>query len=415
MEQWAEIRRLHRSEGVPIKEIARRLGVARNTVRAALASSEPPRYQRGGRGSAVDVFEPQIRAVLREYPTMPATVIAQRVGWTRSMTVLKDRVRELRPQYRGIDPADRVIYEPGACSQWDLWFPDYRIPLGYNQLAVLPVLVMTLAYSRMRSGVMIPSRQAGDILAGMWQLLSQLGAVTTKLVWDRESAIGGKGRPTEAAAGFVGTLGTRLELAPPRDPEYKGMVERNNRFFETSFLPGRDFASPQDFNAQFQHWLDTVANTRVVRSTGAAPIDLLAEDLAGMVVLPPSTPVTGIRHRVRLARDYYVRVAGNDYSVHPSAIGRLVDITAGPEQVLVHCGQTVVATHERCWARHATITDPAHLGAAAQLRRDYRQHSTTGAGRARTHRDGHLVPMRSLPDYDDLYGVTFTTTTDFAN
>ena len=166
MEQWAEIRRLHRSEGVPIKEIARRLGVARNTVRAALASSEPPRYQRGGRGSAVDVFEPQIRAVLREYPTMPATVIAQRVGWTRSMTVLKDRVRELRPQYRGIDPADRVIYEPGACSQWGLWFPDYRIPLGCNQLAVLPVLVMTLAYSPMRSGVMfacaIASRAAAS-------------------------------------------------------------------------------------------------------------------------------------------------------------------------------------------------------------------------------------------------------------
>lgn len=44
MEQWAEIRRLHRSEGVPIKEIARRLGVARNTVRAALASDTAPKY-----------------------------------------------------------------------------------------------------------------------------------------------------------------------------------------------------------------------------------------------------------------------------------------------------------------------------------------------------------------------------------
>ncbi|NED61455.1 transposase family protein, partial [Streptomyces sp. SID10244] len=71
------------------------------------------------------------------------------------------------------------------------------------------------------------------------------------LVWDRESAIGGKGTPTALAAGFVGTLGTRLELAPPRDPEYKGMVERNNRFFETSFLPGRIFESPEDFNIQF--------------------------------------------------------------------------------------------------------------------------------------------------------------------
>ncbi|MCH5645746.1 helix-turn-helix domain-containing protein, partial [Gordonia sp. ABSL49_1] len=74
VEQWAEIRRLHRSEQVPIKEIVRRLGVARNTVRAALAADEPPKYSRPARGSAVDAFEPQIRALLREYPTMPATV-----------------------------------------------------------------------------------------------------------------------------------------------------------------------------------------------------------------------------------------------------------------------------------------------------------------------------------------------------
>lgn len=222
MEQWAEIRRLHRGEQVPIKEIARRLGVARNTVRAALAADEPPKYSRPATGSVVDAFEPQIRALLKEYPTMPATVIAERIGWSRSLTVLKDRVRVIRPEYRGVDPADRVIYEPGVCSQWDLWFSDHRIPVGHGQLAILPVLVMTLAYSRYRSAVMIPSRQGGDILAGMWLLMTQIGAVTRTLVWDRESAIGGKGTPTALAAGFVGTLGTRLELAPPRDRRVQG-------------------------------------------------------------------------------------------------------------------------------------------------------------------------------------------------
>ena len=75
-------------------------------------------------------------------------------------------------------------------------------------------------------------RQGGDILTGMWLLLSQLGAVTRKLVWDREAAIGPKGTPTALAAGFVGTLGTRLELAPPRDPEYKGMVIESVRLLE---------------------------------------------------------------------------------------------------------------------------------------------------------------------------------------
>jgi hypothetical protein len=42
VEDWAEIRRLHRAEGVSIKAIARRLGVARNTVRSALRAAGPP-------------------------------------------------------------------------------------------------------------------------------------------------------------------------------------------------------------------------------------------------------------------------------------------------------------------------------------------------------------------------------------
>ena len=97
VEDWAEIRRLHRTEGLPIKMIARMLGVSRNTVRAALASDSPPKYVRKPAGSAVDAFEPRIRELLQAFPTMPATVIAERVGWDRGMTVFKERVRELRP------------------------------------------------------------------------------------------------------------------------------------------------------------------------------------------------------------------------------------------------------------------------------------------------------------------------------
>ena len=83
MEDWAEIRRLHRAEGMPIKAIARTLGVSRNTVRAALASDGPPKYERKPAGSIVDAVEPRIRELLQAYPTMPATVIAERIGWDR--------------------------------------------------------------------------------------------------------------------------------------------------------------------------------------------------------------------------------------------------------------------------------------------------------------------------------------------
>ena len=119
VEDWAEIRRLHRAERMPIKAIARVIGVSKNTVKRALASDGPPRYERAGGGSIVDVVEPQIRELLTAWPSMPATVIAERIGWERGLTVLKDRVRELRPAYRPPDPASRTAYAAGELAQCD--------------------------------------------------------------------------------------------------------------------------------------------------------------------------------------------------------------------------------------------------------------------------------------------------------
>jgi transposase len=108
VEDWAEIRRLHRAEGVSISEIARRLGIARNTVRAALASERPPKYERKPVRSLVGPVEGEIRALLAEFPRMPATVIAERIGWRHSSSILRARIHEIRPEYVGIDPVDRV-------------------------------------------------------------------------------------------------------------------------------------------------------------------------------------------------------------------------------------------------------------------------------------------------------------------
>src|ERR671937_850679 len=156
VEDWAEIRRLHRAEGLPIRVIARVLGVSRNTVRAALASNVPPRYQRRPAGSIVDAVEPRIRELLQAFPTMPATVIAERIGWTRSIRVLSGRVAGLGPGYLPPAPASRTSYEPGEIAQCDLWFPPITLPVGFGQVrkpTQLPVLTMVTGYSRWLSGV----------------------------------------------------------------------------------------------------------------------------------------------------------------------------------------------------------------------------------------------------------------------
>jgi transposase len=405
VEDWAEIRRLHRAEGVPIKEIARRLGVARNTVRAALNSDRPPKYERESRGQVADAYEPQMRALLQEWPRMPAPVIAERIGWPYSLPPLRKRLAVIRPEYVGIDPVDRVVYEPGQVAQCDLWFPEAKVQVGAGQQRVLPVLVMTLGFSRFMTALMIPSRQGGDILSGMWSLIHGIGRVTKTLVWDREAAIGGTGKVTAPAAAFAGTLATQIRLAPPRDPEFKGLVERNNQYLETSFLPGRQFASPADFNQQLADWL-VRANARTVRSIQGRPVDLLETDYLAMVPLPPVVPPVGLGHRIRLGRDYYVRVDTVDYSVDPQAIGRFVDVTASLETVTVFCDGKVVAQHIRSWARQGVITDPAHAATAARMREALaldRQRRQS----VRQHSDGHAVALRALPDYDALFGVDF--------
>jgi transposase len=403
VEDWAEIRRLHRAEGMPIKAIVRTLGISRNTVRAALASDAPPKYERRPAGSAVDAFEPRIRELLQAYPTMPATVITERIGWERGLTVLKDRVRELRPAYLPPDPASRTAYEPGEVAQCDFWFPPVSVPAGPGQERGpkrLPVLTMVSAYSRWLLAVLVPTRHSQDLFAGWWQLIAGLGGVPRALVWDGEGAIGrwrgGKSELTAECQAFRGTLGTRVVVCKPADPEAKGLVERANGYLETSFLPGRRFSCPADLNAQLAEWTALV-NTRTRRALGCAPADRIAADRAAMLALPPVAPETGWRQALRLPRDHYVRLDANDYSVHPAAIGRRVEVVASLDRVQAWCGGQLAADHERSWAWHQVITDPAHRAAAAAMRRQR-------VGVLRPVGPEPEVEQRSLAVYDALAG-----------
>jgi transposase len=194
-------------------------------------------------------------------------------------------------------------------------------------------------------------------------------------------------------------LGIAVHQCRPRDPEAKGIVERANGYLESSFLPGRAFSSPADFNTQLTDWL-AVANTRHVRRIGCAPTARWAADRAGMLALPPVAPTIGWRTQVRLPRDHYVRIDSNDYSVDPACVGRKVDVLADLAQVTATLDGQVVAVHDRCWARHQSLTDPVHHQAALELaHRARRRPDTTD----RT--DTGEVEQRDLAAYDAAFGL----------
>ena len=212
VEQWAEIRRMHFVAGLSIKEIARRTGRDRNTVRRALRSSEPPRYERRPRPSKLDPFREEIHRLLREDGELPGQVIRERLqelGYAGDKTILDDYLREIRPIIAPPRTFQRTVYRPGQVCQFDLWEPSNKVPVGAVEHRRGWVVVACLGYSRAGAGALIFSKETPDLLWGIARCLWQLGGLPGTLVWDRQAGLcTPAGQPTAEFAALCGACGS---------------------------------------------------------------------------------------------------------------------------------------------------------------------------------------------------------------
>lgn len=380
VQRWAEIRAMKEVQGLSIKEIARRTGRSRNTVRAALRRSEPPGYgPRPKRPSKVDPFIDDICELLEEEPTLSGVRILEEIqllGYTGSKTILDDRLRELRPRY--LPPPrsfQRTVYRPGELCQFDLTEPLGEIPVGWGQTRRGYVVTCKLPYSRSFWGALVFSKRWEDIAWGMSRCLARLGALPKKLVWDREGAIHASGgRPTEEFAGFCGQLSVGWIILDPGDCEAKGALERDHRFFHGNFEAGRRFANHLDFQDQLDRWCERV-NQRKHRTTRAVVSVRLAEERERMRRLADPMPEVDRRFTLRVPAQPYFRFDRCDYSLDPRLVGRRVEIRAGQSEITAVSLDTgeLAACHRRCFASGHTFTDPAHQKALEELRGERRR------------------------------------------
>jgi transposase len=376
VERWAEIRRAHFIEGVGIRALARRTGLDRQTIRRALRSDAPPRYERAPVASKLEPHKDEIHRLLRADASLPATRIRELIadqGYEGGRTILDVYLREVRPLFAPPPRTfQRTLYRPGEICQFDLWEPSHPIPVGHNQERRGFVVVACLGYSRTGAGSVIFSKRAEDILTGIVRCLWRLGGLPATLVWDREGALhAGGGRPTDAFAALCGRLRVGWRFCEPADPQAKGLIERLQGYMETSFEPGRRFANEIDFAEQLGAWFDTRANVRTHRALRCRPVDRLGEDLAAMSSLPAEMPDLDPRIVLRVPPDPYVRVDTCDYSLDPRLVGRRVEVRVGQREitaVVLDTGEPA-AQHRRSYARHRTITDLAHARALREGRR----------------------------------------------
>jgi transposase len=374
VEQWAEIRRLHFVKGLSQREIRRRTGLHRDTIRKALTSGEPPRYRRAPLGSKLDPFKDEICRLLRDDPRLPGVRIRELLeplGCTASKTVVDDYLREVRPLFAPRPRTfQRTVYRPGEICQFDLWQPRDEVPVGHGQTRRGWVVIACLGYSRAGAGVLIFSRETADVLAGIAGCLQRLGGLPRTLVWDRQAGIHGHdGRPSEAFAAFCGQLRVDWHFCEPADPQAKGCVERLQGYAETNFEPGRAFASELDFQDQLDAWFARV-NARTHKTLRARPVDRLADELAVMAPLPERMPDTAQRWTMRVPPDPHLRLDTNDYSLDPALVGRRVEVIVDQRTVTAVALDTgeLACRHARVFARQRTITALEHARALKAAR-----------------------------------------------
>jgi len=374
VEQWAEIRRMYFVGRLSIKEIVRRSGHSRNTVRRALRSDEPPRYRRPVRPSKLDPFREEIHRLLRSDARLPGTRIRELLeeqGYVGGKTILDDYLREVRPLFQRQRTFQRTSYRSGVLCQFDLWQPSREIPVGSGQTRRGYVVVGCLPYSRAGAGTLVFSKEAPDLLYGIGDCLAKLGGLPETLVWDREGALhAAGGRPTAPFAALCGELRVGWRFLEPHDPQSKGVVERLQGFMETSFEPGRSFANELDYQEQLDRWFAGRANLRFHRTLRCRPADRLVEELQVMRPLPERLPDVDRRLVTRVTPDPYVRVDSNDYSLDPRLVGRRVELRISQREMLAAALDTgeLACRHRRSFARHRTITALEHARALRELR-----------------------------------------------
>jgi transposase len=397
VEQWAEIRRMKHVEGLTQREIHRRTGIHRDTIRRALESAEPPHY--GPRPKAASKLDPYIAVIeelLAEEPKLSGVRIREeleQLGYGGGRTILDELLRELRPRYLKPRTFQRTRYRPGELAQFDLCEPRAEIPVGHGQTRRGYLVTCELPYSRAFAAALVFSKEFPDIAFGMSRCLSRLGALPRKLVWDREGAVAPQGRPTDAFLAYCGQLELGWVILDAGDCQAKGALERSHRFVHSNFEGGRRFANQLDFQLQLDGWCDKV-NSRVHRTTRAVVAERLAEERALMRPLP-LMPETDRRFVTRVPAQPYLRFDRNDYSLDPRLVGRRVELRISQEDIIAVALDTgdLAARHRRVFAGGLCFTDPAHQAELERLRGERRRPREVDVERRPLSRYDALIPV----------------------
>ncbi|TWP31978.1 IS21 family transposase [Leekyejoonella antrihumi] len=372
-----EIRRLD-AQGVPARQIARDLGVSRDSVAKYVEvvdySPKPVVVHRRPGASVLAELFPVIEGWLVDDARRPRKQrhTARRVfdrlvaehGYTGSYSPVQRYIKTYKQQRRSAgDGYAELVWAPGA-AQVD--FGQAQALIG-GVMHTLHVLVVTFPYSNMRFAQAYHGETAECVCHGLRALFEHIGCAPRQLIFDNATGIGRRvgDQVTESRLFSTFKLHYRCtaRYCNPYSGNEKGNVENAVGFLRRNLMvPEPEAASIAGLNQVLLARCDGLAVKEHWRKH--VPIgDLFADDVAACLALP-SAGFDPVRYESRVAdKTGTLLIDGTPYTAGPAFAGRRVTVGIRHDRIelLDEHANPIVSLPRVFGQGHASVFDPASL------------------------------------------------------
>ena len=398
LNRWAAVQELYKRK-VPKAQIAKQLGMSRNTVKRLLQYSEEPHYHRDSYSSILDPFKEQIYEWrLRPYEFNGTRIFRelQKRGYTGSIGPVYRylRVLDQSEQHISSKATERIETPPGDQAQFD--WSEYEVWVG-GRLRKVYCFSMILSASRKKAVCFSLKADADAIYEAIQELYEDLGGVTLELLIDNPKALVIENSPKDEteirynpkALLLAAHLGTELNACPYYWPRKKGKVENPFQYIEEQFIKGNQFDTMEELNRRGKRFIQDW-NQEKHTTTRRIPHEFFETDECRMLLpLPESRYMSGTLEKRKVSTDSLVSIQASKYSVPVKYVDKEVfyRIVYGFRIEIYDRKRNLILTCEASEEKHTVRRIDAHYEAIAtkvssslpQIRRDFADTFTHGS------------------------------------
>lgn len=392
-------------KGLTQRQIAKKLGISRNTVKKYLDHQGYPEPQgrQTRRRSLLDAFQGNIVAWLEEDSAYKGTWIYDRLramGFSGSYEIVKRAVHQLKAD------RERIAYmrfetEPGFQAQVD--FGEFQVEEADGTIRKLHLFSMILGYSRKIYAEFIHRCDLPSFLDCHQHACDYFGGVPHEILYDRMKNVyirklAGKDQFNGTLVGFALHYGFKPRVAPAYAAWVKGKVERPYQFIREGFWRGYEFTGLERANGELLQWL-TLKDERIHGTTHEVVTHRFERERPHLQALPRQAFDTSWRVYRKVCKDCTMRFDGNSYVVPHTLVGKNLLVRVKERSLRIFDDACLVVTYAIPEGKGHLIQDPKFYEALNNDREmNQRKYRPGKAGKGRARRT--ISPLKPLYDLD---------------